>query len=57
MIVFNVPINGALKVVPGKKGHIKNAYLLQDHKNLKIEPLDGNGVLIHLEQKNIHNHL
>lgn len=51
MIVFNVPINGALKVVPGKKGHIKNAYLLQDHKNLKIDPLDGNGVLIHLEQK------
>ncbi|SEA16968.1 alpha-L-fucosidase [Arachidicoccus rhizosphaerae] len=52
MIVFNVPINGALKVSPAKKEHIKKAYLLQDNKTLHVEALDGNDVFIQLEQKN-----
>lgn len=54
MIVFNVPINRALKVKPAKNQHIKKAYLLQDNKNLQIEPLDGGEVFIHVESP-VHN--
>lgn len=49
MIVFNPPINRALKVVPRKNQTIKKAYLLQTHKQLSIEPLDEGAVWVHLD--------
>lgn len=50
MIVFNVPVSGALRVSSPKNTVIKKAYLLDGHKELSIEKLDGLDTFIHLQK-------
>ena len=54
MIVFNPPINKALKVSLLKDQYIKNAYLLKNRQSLKVEPLDGTTSWVHLEDTTYH---
>ncbi|AYD48428.1 alpha-L-fucosidase [Arachidicoccus soli] len=48
MIVFNVPVSGALRVLPTKNILLKKAYLLDGDKQLSIEKLDGSAYFVHL---------
>ena len=48
MLVFNVPVSGALRVVPDKNTTLQKAHFLNGGKELTIEKLDANAFFIHL---------
>lgn len=54
MLVFNVPVSGALRVLPNKNTSLQKAYLLDGHKELTIEKLDGNASFIQMPNTGQH---